>query len=95
MLILVPCPECSLPAEVTDRFSLTGTDGPVEHLAPRCSARHHFRMPTGLLPAESREWLRRGSHSGQDAATAEARGLGVRDLHRLPCRSREVELGAA
>jgi len=39
MLILIPCPECGLRAEVTDRFWLTGTDGPVEHLALRCSAR--------------------------------------------------------
>ncbi len=57
MLILIPCPECGVPAEVTDRFSLTGTDGPVEHLALRCSARHHVRMPADLLPAGSREWL--------------------------------------
>lgn len=56
-LILIPCPERGLPAEVTDRFTLPGTDGPVGHLALRCSARHHLRMPTDLLPAGSREWL--------------------------------------
>jgi hypothetical protein len=34
-----------------------GADGLVEHLALRCSARHHLRMPTDLLPAGSRAWL--------------------------------------
>jgi hypothetical protein len=57
MLILIPCPECGVPAETTDRFALTGTDGPVEHLALRCSARHQFRMPANLLPAGSRTCL--------------------------------------
>jgi hypothetical protein len=49
-LALTFCPECELPAEVTDRFVLQSTDGPVEHVALRCIARHHFRMPTEMLP---------------------------------------------
>ena len=52
MLILVACPECGVAAEVTDRFTLTSTDGPVEHMALRCAASHHFRMPVEMLQAQ-------------------------------------------
>ncbi len=58
MLILVACPECGVPAEVTDRFALTSTDGPIEHLALRCAASHHFRMPVEMLSAQGQELLR-------------------------------------
>jgi hypothetical protein len=44
------CPECGLPAEITDRFSLPSTDGPVEHVAVACLSGHHFRMGSGQLP---------------------------------------------
>jgi hypothetical protein len=57
MLTLMPCPECGSPAEVTDRFVLNGTDGPVDHLALRCVAFHHFRMPVESLTAQSRNLL--------------------------------------
>ncbi len=57
MLILVPCPECGLPAEVTDRFALASTDGPIDHLALCCAAQHHLRMPVGMLPAQSQDLL--------------------------------------
>jgi hypothetical protein len=50
MISLLPCPECGVLAEVTDRFSLPGTTGPVEHLALQCMAGHHLRMPADLLP---------------------------------------------
>ncbi len=58
MLTLIPCPGCGAPAEVTDRFLLPGTGGLVDHLAVRCAARHYYRMPVDLLPAESQEQLR-------------------------------------
>ncbi len=58
MLAVIPCPECDVPAEVTDRFSLTSTDGPVACIALSCMAGHHFRMPADLLPAGSQEQLR-------------------------------------
>jgi hypothetical protein len=48
---LTACPECGLPAEITERFSLSSTDGPVEHVALACVDGHHFRMPAdGLSP---------------------------------------------
>ncbi len=57
MLIVIACPECEFPAEVTDRFSLTSTDGPVDCVALSCMAGHHFRMPLELLSASSQEQL--------------------------------------
>jgi hypothetical protein len=53
VISLLPCPECGVVAEVTDRFSLPGTSGPVDHLAVQCMAGHHLRMPVDLLPVPS------------------------------------------
>jgi hypothetical protein len=43
------CPECGAPAEVTDRFALESTDGPIEHLRLQCAGRHWFLMSTESL----------------------------------------------
>jgi hypothetical protein len=52
MQSVIACPECGLPAEVTERFSLSSTDGPVEHVALACLDGHYFRMPAeGVPPA--------------------------------------------
>jgi hypothetical protein len=50
MLTLTSCPECHAPAEVTDRFAMASTDGPVAHVAVSCLAGHHYRMPADKLP---------------------------------------------
>jgi hypothetical protein len=50
--ILVACPECELPAEITERFWLDSTDGPVLHVSVSCVDGHHFRMPADRLPAD-------------------------------------------
>jgi hypothetical protein len=50
---LVGCPECGLPAEILDRFSLASTDGPVAHIALGCVGGHCFRMAVDRLPAEA------------------------------------------
>jgi hypothetical protein len=42
---------------ITDRFSLTSTDGPVDHVVVQCAAGHHFRMPSDMLPAPEQEQL--------------------------------------
>jgi hypothetical protein len=52
MQALVPCPDCSCPAEITERFRLPSTDGPVDHIALSCAAGHHFRMAADRLPAQ-------------------------------------------
>jgi hypothetical protein len=39
------CPQCELPAEVIDRFSLSSTDGPIAHVKIACLAGHVFTPP--------------------------------------------------
>lgn len=51
MQILVSCPDCGVPAEITERFCLPSTDGPVEHIVLHCAADHHFRLAADRLPA--------------------------------------------
>jgi hypothetical protein len=50
-LQLVGCPQCSAPAEITDRFVLESTSGPVEHLTVSCLHRHRFTLPADHLPS--------------------------------------------
>ena len=50
-LTLISCPECGVPAEITDRSSLASTHGPVAHVVLRCSGSHDSRMPSDLLPS--------------------------------------------
>jgi hypothetical protein len=64
LLTVISCPDCGVPAEVTERFSLPSTDGPVRHLALSCAAGHHFRMAVDRLPAQAQEQL-----AGQEART--------------------------
>lgn len=57
MLIVISCPDCGVPAEVTERFSLSSTGGPVSHAALSCAAGHHFRMAVDRLPAQVQQQL--------------------------------------
>jgi hypothetical protein len=52
-LQLVGCPQCLAPAEITDRFVLESTSGPVEHLTVRCVNRHRFTITAEHLPSVS------------------------------------------
>jgi hypothetical protein len=36
----IPCPECGAPAQITERFWLDSTDGPLEHLKTGCVNNH-------------------------------------------------------
>ena len=47
MQILVSCPDCGVPAEITERFCLPSTDGPVDHIVVHCAAGHHFAYGGG------------------------------------------------
>jgi hypothetical protein len=49
-MTLIGCPECTAPAEITDRFTLPSTDGPIPHGVVVCCAGHSFRMPLDRLP---------------------------------------------
>jgi hypothetical protein len=57
LLTVISCPDCGVPAEVTERFSLPSTDGPVSHVALSCAAGHHFRMAVERLPAQAQQQL--------------------------------------
>lgn len=52
-LSLTTCPACSAPAEISDRFALESSDGPIEHVRVRCVRRHWFAAPSALLEARS------------------------------------------
>ncbi|MEN3306104.1 MAG: hypothetical protein V7603_2306 [Micromonosporaceae bacterium] len=53
MLSLTFCPEpaCGAPAEITARYALRSTDGPIEHVTTYCVRRHRFVLPTERLAA--------------------------------------------
>jgi hypothetical protein len=36
----IPCPQCGAPAQITERFQLGSTAGPVEHLQTGCGNNH-------------------------------------------------------
>jgi hypothetical protein len=57
LLTVIPCPDCGVPAEVTERFSLPSTEGPVGHVALSCAAGHHFRMAVDRLSAPAQQQL--------------------------------------
>jgi hypothetical protein len=44
-LELTHCPECGAPAEIVDRFVLSSSDGPVEHVKTRCVTGPWFVVP--------------------------------------------------
>lgn len=50
---LAACPECALPAEITERFWLNSTDGPVLHCCVTCVDGHFFRMPADWLSGDA------------------------------------------
>jgi hypothetical protein len=52
-LQLVGCPDCLAPAEITDRFVLASTSGPVEHITVWCVNRHRFTITAEHLPSVS------------------------------------------
>jgi len=52
---LVHCPTCGLPAEVTDRFTLGGAPGPVEHVKVVCVRRHWYTLPVDMFPVSAPE----------------------------------------
>ena len=54
-LQLVGCPQCAAPAEITDRFVLESTDGPVEHMTVLCTRRHRFTAAVDHLARSAEE----------------------------------------
>jgi hypothetical protein len=54
---------CGLPAEVTCRFTMRSSDGPLESVMIQCPAGHHFNAPVEFLTFEDDEFLR-GTEQG-------------------------------
>ena len=46
---LIDCPTCGLPAEITDRFTLGGAPGRVEHVKVVCVRRHWYTLPVDMV----------------------------------------------
>jgi len=46
---------CGLPAEVTCRFTMHSSDGPLESVMIRCPAGHYFSGPVEFLIPDSRD----------------------------------------
>jgi hypothetical protein len=57
VLTVISCPDCDVPAEITERFSLPSTDGAVEHIVVRCAAGHCFRIAADRLPSHQQQEL--------------------------------------
>ena len=53
--LLIDCPSCGLPAEITDRFTLNGAPAPVEHVKLVCIQRHWYTLPLDQLMVRSPE----------------------------------------
>lgn len=68
---LVECPACGLPAEVSDRFTLGGAPGPVEHVKLVCVMRHWFTIPADQTAAAAPQ-------SSGPAEAGGGRGVGER-----------------
>lgn len=84
--VLLDCPKCGLPAEVTDRFILGGAPDPVEHVKLVCVAGHWFTPPVDFLPLAEQERLA----STADAREIDARTIGASRVHRLTARLKAV-----
>lgn len=77
---LTSCPHCGAPAEVTRRFVLESTDGPIEHTIVMCVDRHWFTLPLAALA---------------DTATASqvplvTQGRRVSAAHAMRCPIRDI-----
>jgi hypothetical protein len=64
------CPECGAPAEVTDRFALESTDGPIEHVRVQCVRRHWFLCSTASLARHRAAVAGRAAPAPRPAAEA-------------------------
>ena len=108
MLTVISCPDCGVPAEITERFSLPSTTGPVAHVAVCCAAGHHFRMAADRLLTSAttpsrglRNWFRTGMrpctvhlcvHCRENAAGFWVSGNAGQAARRPWCLSCSLEL---
>jgi hypothetical protein len=88
MVTVIACPRCGGPAEVTERFWLASTDGPVGHVAVRCAVGHGYKMAVDMLDAQTQHQFRTpgsASHAAcqvPDDGASHGRGRGGRSRTR-------------
>jgi len=70
---------CGLPAEVSCRFTMRSTDGPLDSIMIRCPAGHHFSGPVPCLTPD------RTGNPDQGTATASSRA--ERNSHHPPMKA--------
>lgn len=68
------CPACGRIADIRDRFVLSSTDGPIEHLKMTCLLGHHFVLPTADLDRTSTAGSR--DHAGYERSLVDASEMG-------------------
>jgi hypothetical protein len=68
---LLNCPSCGLPAEITNRFTLGGAPGPVEHVKIMCVRKHWCTLPVDMFPVSACRSTRppQGSHGNDNPLT--------------------------
>ena len=64
---------CRLPAEVTRRFTMRSTNGPLESVSIRCPARHFFNGPIESLTCDSTDTYDPGTATSGSAQGVTAR----------------------
>jgi hypothetical protein len=79
---LLNCPECGLPAEIVDRFTLDGSPTPVEHIKLVCIAGHWFTPPVDSIPHSNFEPSRQDRPIRSSDARIR-RGASTRPRHPL------------
>ena len=83
---------CGLPAEVSCRFTMRSTDGPLESVMIRCPAGHNFTGPIEVLVPGSTDskcpgHADLGSRAGRDSGLRSRGGLARRALPAEPERN--------
>ncbi len=63
---------CGLPAEVTDRYTVRSSDGPMESAKIRCPRGHWFNGPLESLILASPHARTRPAHEGHSSARSDA-----------------------
>jgi hypothetical protein len=85
----IACPQCGAPAQITERFWLGSTAGPVEHLKTGCVNNHWLNPPAETLAGTQPDPHPggRGAHARLSPVPREARrvvGAASPQPRRLP-----------
>ena len=81
MLDIIACPQCGAPAEITQRFWLDSTDGPIEHLKTICVSKHWL---TPRAETVHQRWPATGTRAGAAERTGPGAAAGPRPARQQP-----------